>query len=119
MKKLSDYQGEEAIQVWGNLIEPGTAILRDKKLKPMIKGNKSQIEIATYIIKNHAKEVEKILLAIDSTPVNGINLLGRTMTLLSDITDNAEALSFFGVQTPKKSKASTGSVTENTTAKEK
>ena len=41
MKKLSDYQGEEALELWADLIEPMSEILVDPEMKKVFESKKS------------------------------------------------------------------------------
>lgn len=86
MKKLSDYQGEEAIELYADLIEPISAIFTDDEIKEMRKTKGvSMLNIASVALKKHPKEIENILLRIDPEPIDGANILKRLMILLSDI----------------------------------
>ena len=40
MKKLSDYKGDEAIELWADLLEPMTEILGDKDIAKILQDNK-------------------------------------------------------------------------------
>ena len=115
MKKLSDYTGDKAIELWADLLDPITAILGDKKIAVAVQTGKPKIEIAKAILKNHTKEATEILLRIDDTPINGINILIRLMALLSDVGENEEIKDFFGyAEQANKEEESSGSVMENT-----
>lgn len=119
MKKLSDYKGDEAIELWADLLEPLTIILGDTKLQEMIKSGKPKMMIAKEILKAHQKEAAEILLRIDPEPINGLNIILRLIAVLSDIGENEEIKGFFGyAEQASDSSESSGSVTENTEAEE-
>lgn len=119
MKKLSDYKGDEAIELWADLIEPLTNILGDKKVANAIQSGKSKMMIAREILKEHSSEARDILLRIDDTPIDGLNIVLRLVAVLSDIGQNEEIKSFFGYAVQAKTESeSSGSVMENTEAKE-
>jgi len=114
MKKLSDYTGDEAIELWADLLEPLTAILGDKKVVKVIQSKKPPMIIAKEILKEHSKEAKEILLRIDNTPIDGLNIVVRLVTVLQDIGQSEEIKSFFGyAEQAKKESGSTGSPTEN------
>lgn len=116
MKRLSDYKGEEAIELWVDLMDEFYEILKDEKLKEYAKGSK--IKFASEMLKAHKKEVSNILLRIDNTPLNGLNILTRIVDVMNEITESPELMSFFGAQGQKEEKESSGSATENTKEKE-
>lgn len=119
MKKLSDYKGDEAIVLWGDLLEPLSAIFSDKKIAKVVNSGKSKIEIAKVILKNHPSEAEDILLRIDDTPIDGLNIILRLVALLADIGQNEEIKSFFGyAEQAKEGLTPSGFPTENTEEEE-
>ena len=96
MKKLSDYQGAEAIELWADLLEPCTEILTSQEVKDAFANRLPVIEMAKAVLKAKPKEAEKILLTIDSTPVNGVNILTRLMALINDLLADENSAAFFG-----------------------
>lgn len=120
MKKLSDYKGEDAIDLWGDLLEPLNTILSDDVVRKTIQSGQSKMVIAKDILKRHKKEAVKVLLRIDPTPLDGLNIILRLVALLTDIGQNDEIKSFFGyAEQAKTDEESIGSVTESTGAEEK
>lgn len=119
MKKLSDYKGDEAIELWADLLEPLTTILTDENVRNVIKSGKSKIEIAKTLLKDHKSESIEIMTRIDSTPIDGLNIILRLVALLSDIGSNDEIKSFFGyAEEVKTDSESSGLHMVNTEAKE-
>lgn len=96
MKKLSDYQGEEAIELWVDLLDNLSVILSDKEIAKIVKSGDTKINIAKKILKLHGKEAVEILERIDDTPVNGLNIVVRLVELITEIGQNEELQSFFG-----------------------
>ena len=96
MKKLSDYKGEEAIELWADLIDPLSVVLSDKKIKEIIEKGESKINIAKEVLKLHSEEAVEILERIDDTPVDGLNIVLRLVGLINEIGQNEEVKSFFG-----------------------
>lgn len=119
MKKLSDYKDEEAIELWGDLIEPISNILNDKNVADVIKSGKPKMIIAKEILKNHSDEAKEILLRIDNSPIDGLNLIVRLVALLADIGKNPDIKDFFGYAVEVKTENEiSGSPTVNTEEKE-
>ena len=96
MKKLSDYEGDEAIELWGDLLEPLTAILSDQKIGKIVKSGANKIIIAKEILNSHKDEATKILLRIDPTPINGLNIVIRLVAIIGEIGQSEELQGFFG-----------------------
>ena len=120
MKKLSDYQGEDAIELWADLLEPLTRIFGDTDIQQTLIGNASLLEKAKTILGKHKRETTEILVRIDPTPLNGMNIIGRLMNLITEFQESGYFGDFFESQSPDETaKGSSGDVTENTTAAEK
>lgn len=96
MKTLSDYQGEEAIELWGDLLELVSPILSDKQIADVVRKGGNKIQIAQAILVEHKSEAVKVLLRIDPTPINGLNLVTRLMELITEIGQDETVKSFFG-----------------------
>lgn len=93
--KLEDYKGREAMELWGKLIKPIGAILKDKEV---INGLKAEGAIIDRIqpILTHIDELTEIFEIIDGRPVNGLTLPMRVVELLTSISNMPEFSSFFG-----------------------
>ena len=96
MKTLSDYKGEEAIELWGDLLELLVPILSDEKIAKVVKSGKPKILIAKTILAEHKAEAEKILLRIDPTPIDGLNIVIRLVGIITEIGQDDTIQSFFG-----------------------
>ena len=119
MKKLSDYKGDEAIELWADLLEPLTDILGDKQIANVVRSGKPKLLIAKEVLKLHKKAAVDILTRIDDTPLDGLNIVIRLMELISEIGQNEEIKSFFGyAEQVKEVEESSTSVMENTEAEE-
>lgn len=114
IKKLSDYKNDEAIELWADLLEPIGRIVQDEAIKTVMKSGKAPIVIAQEVLKNHSKDAAEILLRIDSTPLNGMNIVTRLVALITEIGTNKEMIGFFGFAGTQTDSASSGSATENT-----
>lgn len=117
MKKLSDYKGEEAIELWADLFEPFTLILADPEIHKIIGDKKPMLEIAKVIFKKRPKEVVEVLKIIDGEEVNGANAFMRLMNLLMDMLNSVEGRAFFE-SAAQGTAESSGNVTEITEEKQ-
>lgn len=95
MKKLSDYEGDEAIELWADLLEPVTKLIADDEVRKIYKSGQPRIKIAQEILKSHADVVTGILQRIDPEPINGLNVITRFAALLTDISQMPELKDFF------------------------
>ena len=118
MKKLSDYKGEEAIELWGELLDPVSVILADAKVATLFRNRqgKTTLQLATQIIKLHRAEIAEIFRIIDpEETVDGLNVIMRLANIFTEIASNAELKSFFGLaEQGNMEKGSTGSAMDNT-----
>ena len=115
MKKLSDYKGEEAIELWGDLLEPFGTIFADKSIANIVRSGKPTIVVAGQILKKYKKEAVQIIERIDDTPVDGLNIIKRLLVLLAEIGSDREMTDFFGLSERGQTEGeSTGSATEIT-----
>lgn len=86
--KLSEYKGEEALDLLADIIEPVAEIASDENVRKVAdKGNR--LEIVKVIIKDHKKSLIEIMAAIDKTPVEEykVNILTLPIKLLEILND--------------------------------
>lgn len=120
MKKLSDYEGNEAIELWADLLEPLTKILGDESVQEVVRSGAPKLLIAKEILEKHSEEAKEVMLRIDPTPINGLNIIIRLVSLLADIGQNEEIKSFFGYAEQKRTESKfSGSVMESIKEEEK
>ena len=121
--KLSDYKGEEALDVLADIIEPLTIILTDKDIQALAEEKASPIKYVKPALKNHKSEVIGILARLENKPVKEFE---KEVTIFSlpklvlDFINDPEAQSLFTSQgqTDMNLKPHSGSATENTEAEE-
>ena len=94
--RLSDYKGEEAIDLWLDLLDPIYGILKDVNVANQVKSGQSPIKIAQSVLKNHKTEAIEILERIDPTPVDGISIVIRLADLFKELGEREETKAFFG-----------------------
>lgn len=117
MKKLSDYQGEEAIELWADLLEPATKIIGDPQVANVVKSGKPPFIIASEILKSHKEEAMNIMLRIDPTPIDGMNIITRLVSLVLEFMNNDDLKGFFAsAGQANTEQESSGSATVNTKA---
>lgn len=116
MKKLSDYEGEKAIELWADLLESMSEIFSDERVAEVMRDDtKSKLDVVKIILKLHKKAAKQMLLRVDPTPINGLNIITRFMSLLVEIGQDPDAGVFFGFAGQAiKENASFGSPTEIT-----
>ena len=112
MKRLSDYKGEEAIELWADLLEPIGAIIQDAEVRKTLSSQGSAMQKVQALIKNHKGEAAQILLAIDPTPITGLNIVARLLDLVMEIERSEEFSGFFDSAQQTTEGESSGSVTE-------
>ena len=111
--KLSEYQGEAALDVLADLIEPAGEIMTDKEIGEVFK--KNRFRAIGLAIKNHKKSVMQIMATIDGVPVdeykcNVFTLPVKILELLND----PDIVQLFTYQGQTGDANSSGSASENT-----
>ena len=111
--KLSEYQGEAALDILADLIEPAGEIMSDKEIGEVFK--KNRFKAIGLAIKNHKKAVMQIMATMDGVPVdeykcNVFTLPAKILELLND----SELIRLFTYQGQTGDANSSGSVSENT-----
>lgn len=119
MRKLSDYQGEEAIELLGEILEPTMLILADKEVSEGT-GERTALKLATIILKKHPHEILEILARLDGEEpstykCNILTLPSKIIQILND----KDLMDFFASQTAEMLKSASGAVTANTEEEEK
>ena len=111
--KLSEYQGEAALDILADLIEPAGEIMSDKEIGEVF--NKNRFKAIGMAIKNHKKAVMHIMSTIDGVPVeeykcNVLTLPVKILELLND----PDLVQLFTYQGRTGDAISSGSASENT-----
>lgn len=112
--RLSDFKGEEAIDILASIMEPASIIMSDPDVQTMMshKGN-TYLKLASYILKEHKKEILDMYEPLtkesreEATPV-------KLIKLILDIVNDKEITSLFFSQSQDEALKSSGSATENT-----
>ena len=111
--KLSEYQGEAALDILADLIEPAGEIMSDKEIGEVFKENR--FKAIGLAIKNHKKAVMQILATMDGVPVeeykcNVFSLPVKILELLND----PDMIQLFQYQGQTGDAKSSGSASVNT-----
>lgn len=111
--KLSEYQGEAALDLLADLIEPAGEIMSDEEIGDVYKENR--FKAIGLAIKNHKKAVMQILATMDGGPVdeykcNVFSLPVRILEILND----PDLVQLFTYQGQTGDANSSGSASENT-----
>lgn len=120
--KLSDFKGEEALDVLADIIEPLTSILSDKEIQALSKKKNTPVmKFVKPAIKNHKKELIEVLARLNRQTVEeyekNVSLVTLPMQVLELIND-PEVQSLFHSQEESRitSLASSSPAMENTEA---
>ena len=113
--KVSEIKGEKAIQTLGDILEPTMEILADESIKKAYEKNKTNLDIAKIILKDHSKSVIEILAALDGVPADKYecNLLSLPSKLMEVLNDEA-IQQFFTSQMQTEDATSSASALQNT-----
>lgn len=111
--KLSEYQGEAALDILAELIEPAGEIMSDKNLGEVFKENR--FKAIGMAIKNHKKAVMQILATMDGVPVDEYkcNVFSLPVKIL-EILNDPEMIQLFQYQGQTGDAKSSGSASVNT-----
>lgn len=119
--KLSDFKGEEALDVLADLIDPVTDIMVDDEVEKLYRSGKPKLLLAKYIIKNHKKSVIEILAILNRKTVEEyvkeMTLITLPRTLL-ELMDDEDLMQLFQSQGQMTEENPSGSATESTEEKE-
>lgn len=115
MRKLSEIQNEEALDVLADILAPVMVIAKDGEVKAAAK--KGKVEAVQYVIKNHKKPILKILAILDGVPVEEykINVV-QIPVKLTELLNDKDLMDFFQSQGLMISDEISGSATESTEA---
>lgn len=111
--KLSEYQGEAALDILAELIEPAGEIMSDKEIGEVFKENR--FKAIGLAIKNHKKAVMQILAVLDGVPVEEYkcNVFSLPVKIL-EILNDPEMIQLFQYQGQTGDAKSSGSASVNT-----
>jgi hypothetical protein len=116
--RLSDFKGEEAIEVFAEIVEPLTNIICDEEIQKLAKEKAMTVKYVKPALKNHKKEIIQVLACLNRKTVEDfekeITLLNLPIMIV-DLINDPEVQNLFRSQgqiTPISS-AYSGSAMEN------
>ena len=111
--KLSEYQGEAALEILADLIEPAGEIMSDTEIGEVFKDNR--FKAIGLAIRNHKKSVMQIMATMDGVPVDEYkcNVFTLPVKILELLNDPA-LIQLFTYQGQMGDAKSSGSASENT-----
>ncbi len=110
IRAFKDIKDEDALDVLAEVIEPISSICTDGKIKDYFE--KPMALLASYMIKNHKKEVMQILQAMSGEEYH-CNLATLTVDLITLVSDET-VQSLFKSSVQSGELNASGSATENT-----
>lgn len=121
--RLSEFKGEDAIDVLADIIEPVSEIVGDEEIKKAISGEGNKTKIASIVklaLKKHTHAVLEVLARCENKSyeeyVETVSVFTLPLKAL-EIFNDKELVSFFQSQLGMKTDESSGSATENIEAK--
>lgn len=116
--KLSEYKGEDALELLADILEPTAMILKDQSIWELAKKSRP-IDSVTYVLREYKKEIIQILAAMDRTPVEEFECDILTLPIrIFDILNDEDLKTFFNSQLQNAAGEYFGAVTDNTPAAE-
>ena len=110
--KLSEYQGEAALDILADLIEPAGEIMSDKEIGEVFK--KNRFKAVGLAIKNHKRAVMQILATMDGVSVDEYKCNVFTLPVkILEILNDPELVQLFTYQGQTGDANSSGSASVN------
>lgn len=112
--KLSDYKGDDALELLADILEPASEIIADKEIKELWAGKAPMLKVVKVALKNHKAAVTEILARLDGEDPETyeVGVLTLPMKLLQLLSDK-ELLSVFQLQAQNLAEDISGSAMEN------
>ena len=114
MKKLSEYRGEQALDLLADLIEPCADIFSDKEFRSLAT-NKESLKAAVYVLRNKKNSALSVLATLNETTVDKYDgTLQDMVETLAEALKDPMLKEFFTSQGQTEDETVSGSATENT-----
>ncbi len=115
--KITDFKGEEALDLLVNIMEPVTIIFADKAVRDAYK-SQPKLQLVKTVVKSHRAEVLEIMAMLNGMSADeykaAITIPGLIRQVLELINDK-ELQSFLESQAAETESIASGLPTENTT----
>lgn len=115
--KISEYKGEDALDLLADILEPVSEIIGDKQFEILFRTKGVSREMIKHLIKNHKVAMIEIMARIENEPVDEFRKKVTVFTLPSKILEllsDTELMDFFVSQGLMMDSNSFGSAMENT-----
>ena len=117
MKKLSDFRGEDALEVLADIIEPASEIMTDKELIPLFRSRKTMAKASALVLKRHPKSILRIMARLDEADSETYSpSLIQLPKMLVELFNDPELVDLFTSQGQTTVQTNSGSATENSEA---
>ena len=117
--KLSDYKGEDALDLLADILEPATSILGDEVFREKMREKEPPVKLAKYALKNHKGAILEIMARIDGEdPATYKPGIFELPSKVLDILNDKELMDLFTSQAESVTTPAFGSVMENTEEKD-
>lgn len=114
--RLSEFEGEEALDLLADLLDPFAEIMTDKEVSEKYRGN-NRTGAVKAAIKGHKRAVIEILARLDKKDPDEYRVTVFTLPMkLLEIFNDPDLVNLFQSQGQTSEEASSGSATENTEA---
>ncbi len=111
--RLTDFKGEEAIDVLAEIMLPFSVIINDEEFQKRFKANIPRLEMASFVLKEHKKEILDMYEPLTKESRNEATPT-KLIQLILDIVNDPELRSLFTSQGQTEALRPSGSATENT-----
>lgn len=113
--RLSDYRGEDAIDLLADIIDPATEILGDTEFRDAVRAKMPRMTLVKMVLKKHKKEILEIMAIIDGEDPETYKPSALTLPVkLMDMLNDEELMQLFQSQGQTGEDVPSGSATENT-----
>lgn len=113
MKKLSEFCGEDALEVLADIIEPASEIMTDKELIALFR-SRQMAKASALALRHHPKSILRIMARLDEAdPATYSPSLIQLPKMLVELFNDPELVDLFTSQGRTTDQTNSGSATEN------
>lgn len=113
--RLSDYKGEDAVDLLADILEPAAKIFGDTEFRDAVRNGASKMEIIKMVLKRHKKSIVEIMAIVDGEDPDTYKPNVFTLPVkLIDIFNDEDFLGLFQSQGQTDQGKSSGSAMEST-----
>ena len=113
--KLTEYKGEEAIEVLADIMTPSVTIFGDPEVVKQLRSGEPLVTTIITIVRLHKHEVLEVLAGLEHTPVENYECtIPDIIHKVVEIVNDEELKAFFISLAKTDLETSSGEATENT-----